>query len=233
MNLPFFYIESLSSDMQTYVLSEDTSKHIIQVLRMKIGECIQLTDGKGNLVTAEIIDDHKKKCVVKKVDFTFLPIQNKKAAIAISLVKNSSRFEWFLEKATEIGVQTIYPIICNRTEKQHFRKERLQTIIISAMLQSKQVWMPDLAEVISFQDFINTNQSEVKYIAHCEEDGEKNTIEKNNNDYSSVILIGPEGDFTKDEIESAKAKNFKPVSLGTNRLRTETAGVVAVTLLNN
>lgn len=125
MNLPFFYIESLSSDMQTYVLSEDTSKHIIQVLRMKIGECIQLTDGKGNLVTAEIIDDHKKKCVVKKVDFTFLPFQNKKAAIAISLVKNSSRFEWFLEKATEIGVQTIYPIICNRTEKQHFRKRKI------------------------------------------------------------------------------------------------------------
>lgn len=233
MNLPFFYIESLNIDKQTYVLSEDTSKHIIQVLRMKIGESIQLTDGKGNLVTAEIMDDHKKKCVVQKNDFTFLPFQNNKSSIAISLVKNSSRFEWFLEKATEIGVQNIYPLICGRTEKQHFRKERMQTIIISAMLQSKQVWMPELTEVISFQDFINTNQSEVKYIAHCEEDGEKNSIEKNNNDNSSVILIGPEGDFTKDEIESAKVKGFKPVSLGINRLRTETAGIVAVTLLNS
>lgn len=233
MNLPFFYIESLSSDMQTYVLSEDTSKHIIQVLRMNISDCIQLTDGKGNLVTAEIIDDHKKKCVVKKVDFTFIPFQNKKASIAISLVKNSSRFEWFLEKATEIGVQSIYPLICSRTEKQHFRKERMHTIIISAMIQSKQVWMPQLSEVISFEDFLNTNHSEIKYIAHCEEDGEKKSIENNIKDCSSVILIGPEGDFTKEEIASAKAKNFKPVSLGVNRLRTETAGIVAVTLLNS
>lgn len=233
MNLPFFYIEYLSRDTQTYFLSEDTSKHIVQVLRMKMGESIQLTDGKGNLVTAEIIDDHKKKCVVKNVEFTFLPFQNKKSSIAISLLKNSSRFEWFLEKATEIGVQAIYPLICKRTEKQNFRIERMQTIIISAMLQSKQVWMPELSEVISFDEFLKINNSELKYIAHCEEDGEKNTIEKNTDSFSSVILIGPEGDFTKEEITSAKTNNFKPVSLGVNRLRTETAGIVAVTLLNN
>lgn len=230
MNLPFFYIDTLTKESETYILSEETSKHIIQVLRMEMGERLQLTDGKGNLMVAEIIDDHKKRCAVKCINFLFVPYKTKEVSIAISLLKNASRFEWFLEKATEIGVRHIHLIQCERTEKQHCRYERMNTILISAMLQSKQVWLPQLHPVVTLQKFLNDCTSENKYIAHCEEDAEKNEIIPSRQ--SSLILIGPEGDFSADEIAAAKNKNFKPVSLGENRLRTETAGIVAVTLLN-
>lgn len=233
MSLPLFYLETIDEQHSTLVLSEEASKHIVQVLRMTIGERLQLTDGKGIILTAEIINDHKKSCSVQKISIEKIPAPQKQISIAISLVKNASRFEWFLEKATEIGVSTIIPLICSRTEKQHFRFERMKGILTSAMLQSHQAWMPILQEAVSFEKLILADKSESRFIAHCETDDNKNHINSFPKLSSSVILIGPEGDFTSTEIELAIKNNFIPVSLGENRLRTETAGMVAVTLLNN
>jgi 16S rRNA (uracil1498-N3)-methyltransferase len=233
MSLPLFFLEIIDEHQSTLVLSQEASKHIVQVLRMTIGERLQLTDGKGVMLTAEIISDHKKSCTVQKISIEKIRAPQKQITIAISLVKNASRFEWFLEKATEIGVTTIIPLMCSRTEKQHFRFDRMKGIITSAMLQSHQAWMPVLQEPISFEKLILTDKCESKFIAHCETDEEKNHLSALPKLSSSIMLIGPEGDFTSAEIELAFKNNFIPVSLGENRLRTETAGMVAVTLLNH
>ena len=233
MPLPLFFLETIDEQNSTLVLSEEASKHIVQVLRMTIGDRLQLTDGKGLLLTAEIINDHKKSCTVQKITIEKIPAPQKQITIAISLVKNASRFEWFLEKATEIGVTTIIPLICSRTEKQHFRFDRMKGILTSAMLQSHQVWLPILHEPISFEKLIVTDKSESKFIAHCETDDKKNHLNAISKSSSTIMLIGPEGDFTTAEIELALKNNFTPISLGENRLRTETAGMVAVALLNN
>ncbi|MBI3882744.1 MAG: 16S rRNA (uracil(1498)-N(3))-methyltransferase [Sphingobacteriales bacterium] len=232
MALPFFYAAELTTASTQYVLNEETSKHVVQVLRMKLNEELQLTDGKGNLFIATIIDDNRKRCLVKIVQTTFTPQPEKKITIAISLVKNNARFEWFLEKATEIGIQEIIPLVCSRTEKQHFRHDRMNGILISAMLQSQQTWLPVLYEATKFSDTIKQAKQEQKLIAHCEEEvkTQLSSLTISNN---TIILIGPEGDFTKEEIDIALQNNFTPVALGDTRLRTETAGIVATTLLRN
>lgn len=238
MPLPFFYTEEITTTATQFGLNENTSKHVAQVLRMQNGEQLLLTDGKGNLFTAEIIDDNRKKCVVKILSFTTQAPPVKKITIAISTVKNSTRFEWFLEKATEIGVNEIVPILCTRTEKQHFRHDRMKNILISAMLQSKQTSLPVLHEPIKYSEYIKSleeNALEQKFIAHCEEENsKKQLVNKLSSDAKQkLILIGPEGDFTKEEISEALQNDFVAVALGNTRLRTETAGVVAATLLCN
>lgn len=229
MALPFFYTGNYKNEQQV-VLDEDTSRHVVQVLRMKAGEQLNLTDGKGNLLTCEITEEHKKHCTVavKQVQHTASP--KRKISIAISLLKNANRFEWFLEKATEIGVSEIIPLICERTEKEKFRYERMNTICISAMLQSQQCWLPVLHQPVDFSRSVMSFAADQKYIAHCD-DGAKNQLASQPVNLSTIILIGPEGDFTPKEIELALANQFIPVSLGETRLRTETAGVVAATLL--
>ena len=233
MSIPIFFSATIDEQADFIELSDETSKHIIQVLRKKQGDFIQLTNGKGLLIDAEITDANKKKCVVKKVSFTITKKPEKQIIIAISLVKNTNRFEWFLEKATEIGVTNIIPLLCSRTEKQHFRKERMDGIIMSAMLQSQQTWMPVLEDPTSFEIVLKNTIDSIKYIAHCEEGEDKAVIGPNASATSTIILIGPEGDFTLDEINKAKTSGFIPVSLGNTRLRTETAGVVAASLLMN
>lgn len=230
MALPFFYIGTFDKAQKSLVLDEDTSRHIIQVLRMKKGEQLNLTDGEGHLLLAEITDDHKKHCTVVVREITFTPAAEKKVTIAISNIKNASRFEWFLEKASEVGVTAIIPLVCERTEKERFRHDRMNTICISAMLQSQQVWLPRLKEPQPFKQVLEETSAEAKYIAHCE-NGPKNPLAGQIAQPSSIILIGPEGDFTPAEIAQALDKGFSPVSLGETRLRTETAGVVAAVLL--
>jgi 16S rRNA (uracil1498-N3)-methyltransferase len=233
VTLPFFYIAEYNSSQKEIILDEETSRHVVQVLRMKEGEKLNLTDGEGNLITAEIIDAHKEHCSVNVTDSRFTPQISRRITIAISLLKNTSRFEWLLEKATEIGVSEIIPLICKRTEKQKFRYDRMKGICISAMLQSQQCWLPVLHEPKQFNHLvIEPNSNYQKMIAHCDE-GNKQSLKNLHIDTSShlLILIGPEGDFTKDEIEFALQNNFTQVSLGDTRLRTETAGVVAATLL--
>ncbi len=231
MSLHFFYVDQFHDDKLSFTLNEETSKHIIQVLRMKGGEQLQLTDGKGEMVTAEIISENKKATEVKVISTSHLVHRISNITIAISLIKSNSRFEWFLEKSTEIGVSEIIPLICERTEKQNFRHDRMKNILISAMLQSQQGWLPTLHEPTKFKEIIKSSNHPQKYIAHCIEQEKKQLVNPSINE-SSIILIGPEGDFTKDEIESAKQNNFLPVSLGETRLRTETAGIVASVLLN-
>lgn len=231
MALPLFFIADTVHDNQV-VLNEDTSRHVAQVLRMQNGALIQLTDGKGMLLDAEITEAHKKRTIVKIIKKQNIPATSKRITIAISPIKNASRFEWFLEKATEIGVNEIIPLICHRTEKEKLRSSRLEQLLISAMLQSRQVWLPVLHEPTSISHLVENAAYEKKYIAHCE-DGLKNNLahEGFTNAGSMLMLIGPEGDFTPGEIKQALDKGFKPVTLGENRLRTETAGVVAATLL--
>lgn len=232
MALPFFYIKEYDTTQKEIVLNEETSKHVVQVLRMKIGERLQITDGKGNLFTTEIIDDHKKKAAVKILSSNFIPASPKKVIIAISLVKNTSRFEWFLEKATEIGVNEIIPLLCARTEKQHFRFERMNGILISAMLQSQQAWLPVLQEPVRFDDLMMRRFDDCeKFLAHCLPAEKKSLNHQIIKLPNQLIIIGPEGDFTLPEIEQALQNNFVAVALGETRLRTETAGIVAATLL--
>ena len=247
MGLPFFYIESIDPESPSIFLNEETSKHIVQVLRMQNDEQLQLTDGKGNLFTAEITDNDRKNCTVAIVQTSHLLPPTHNITIAVSLIKNSSRFEWFLEKATEIGVTTILPLICVRTEKQHFRYERMKNILVSAMLQSRQCWLPVLFEPVAFEEIWQSFESETlakfqtlpklgayqqKFIAHCLDEDKGELTEMINGDLSTkIILIGPEGDFTKEEVGMAIRHHFIPVALGKTRLRTETAGVVAASLL--
>jgi 16S rRNA (uracil1498-N3)-methyltransferase len=233
MALPFFYINNYSGAQQQLVLDEDTSKHVVQVLRMKTGEQMNLSDGKGNLLLCEIIEDNKKHCTVSIKSKTQKPKSKNVVSIAISLIKNTNRFEWFLEKVTEIGVAEIIPLICERTEKEKFRLDRLQGICISAMLQSQQTWLPVLQELQKFENVemwkcING----VNYIAHCLDTGKQQLSHlRIRSSPNQLICIGPEGDFTPKEIELALQHHFIPVALGETRLRTETAGVVAATLL--
>jgi 16S rRNA (uracil1498-N3)-methyltransferase len=228
MALPYFYFEKIDAD--TLTLDEDVSKHITQVLRMKAGEALLVTDGKGTKAKAIITDDHRKRCVVKIERRETEKAATPTVCIAISLIKNAARFEWFLEKATEIGVSEIIPLLCDRTEKEKFRQDRLQNIVTSAMLQSQQCWMPKLQEPIPFQKLIEDDKYHQKFIAHCLEN-EKQSLHSILQPQSSIILIGPEGDFTQKEIALAIDHNYVPVTLGKTRLRTETAGIVAATLL--
>ena len=216
-------------------MDEDVSRHVIQVLRMKKGDRLNLTDGKGNILTTVIEDDHKKHCQVKIERACFEKRTPRSVTIGISLLKNANRFEWFLEKATEIGVNEIIPLICERTEKEKFRHDRLQAILISAMLQSQQCWLPVLHEPIAYEllfrqeEVANTAQ---KFIGHCVAEEKANLSDLVNDSLpSQIILIGPEGDFTREEIDLAFRHRFVPVALGATRLRAETAGVVAATLL--
>ncbi len=234
MELPFFYINEYNSE-RIITLDEDASRHVVQVLRMKKDALLNLTDGKGNLLTAAISDDHKKHCTVAIKEIKYSEPVTRRVSIAISLLKNASRFEWFLEKATEIGINEIIPLISKRTEKQKFREDRMKNIIVSAMLQSQQVWLPVLHAPIDYA--LLFRQEEIagksqKFIAHCIETDKKqlnDLVDRSSN--SPIILIGPEGDFTPDEIEHALQNDFTPVTLGETRLRTETAGLVAAAIL--
>lgn len=232
MSFPYFFEEDITSTAAQYELSEESRKHVVQVLRMREGETIQLTDGKGHLYTALIQVADKKQCLVQITAGEYQEKPVRKVAIGISLLKNASRIEWFLEKATETGISTIIPLLCKRTERQHFRYDRMRTIVISAMLQSKQVWLPDLQQPAEFEAVVEQQTQKQKLIAHCEE-MQKSTITQLNMAQDVLILIGPEGDFTPAEIELALQKGYDPVSLGITRLRTETAGIVAAALLVN
>lgn len=215
------------------VLDENNSRHIVQVLRMETGERLHLTDGCGHLLTAIVTNPHKKHCEVAIEHSEFIPPAHPQITIAIALLKNASRFEWFLEKATEIGVHAIVPLITDRTEKIRTKTERLQNILVSALLQSRQVWLPQLPEPAKFTDFMNGPEWQTtpqKFIAHCLEH-EKASLRQQSINNNTILLIGPEGDFTTNEIGAALENGYKAVTLGETRLRSETAGVVAAVLL--
>lgn len=231
MNIPYFFLPDLNPDDEYFVLNEETSKHVVQVLRMQNGESVKLTNGKGLLLTAIIVDNHKKHCKVQKTEALHVPPSSKNNAIAISLLKNPSRLEWFLEKAAELGIRHIIPLKCKRTEKQHFRTDRMQGILISAMLQSQQSTLCTLSEPMTMEMLVKDCHFKNKYIAHCEANEEKILLSAGDVHEHDLVLIGPEGDFTSEEIRLALDHGFKPISLGDTRLRTETAAMTAAVLL--
>jgi 16S rRNA (uracil1498-N3)-methyltransferase len=235
MAAPLFYHPDLQPGI--IQLDEDTSKHMIGVLRMTRGGEIKLTDGKGLRVLARISDENRKKASVQVISRQQDQERAHKVTVAISLVKNSARFEWFLEKATEMGVHAIIPLICERTEREKFRHDRMHSIIVSAMLQSEQSWLPLLHEPLNFKDFLKLSFTR-RFIAHCLPESKTSLrhyldLPSSDSDAEThtVIAIGPEGDFTPEEVSAALAQQFIPVALGDTRLRTETAGMVATALL--
>jgi len=228
MALPYFFTPAWNGDV--LVLSEDTSKHIVQVLRKQNGDRLLLTDGMGSRAEAVIIDDNRKRCTVQVLERVAEPQLQPAITVAIAVVKNASRMEWFLEKATEIGINRIIPLVSERTEKEKFRHDRMQQILVSAMIQSQQCWLPQLTEPVSFTSVLNED-AERRFIAHCVDADKCELRGEIKKGQSSIILIGPEGDFTENEIEQALAGGWMPVAIGSTRLRTETAGIVAATLL--
>lgn len=234
MDTPTFYAPDLGEISHFQTLDETASRHAVQVLRMKEGETLQLTNGKGWLAMAKLTNAHKNKAEVNIVSKEFYPPLRPLLTLGISLLKNAARIEWLLEKATEIGVLEIIPLLCQRTERQAFRHDRMNGIVISAMLQSQQTWLPVLHQPTSFQEAIATANQPQKLIAHCLESGYKSSITAYaTSPENKLLLIGPEGDFTPEEIEEATNHHFLEVSLGKTRLRTETAAMVGVAVLRN
>jgi len=227
--MQLFYLENPEKEI---ILSAEESKHATKVLRKKEGDILNFTDGKGAFYKAEITVADTRKCRLEIVSSEQKPKQhNYYLHIAIAPTKNMDRYEWFLEKATEIGIDEITPIICSHSERKVIKTERCNRILLSAMKQSLKFHLPKLNEAISLKDFLKQDFKGNKYIAHCE-DGKKVALRTEDKVAKTTILIGPEGDFSTKEIDMALQNQYKAVSLGTSRLRTETAGLVAVHTIN-
>lgn len=222
-----FYTPDLKG--KHFLLTEEESKHCLRVLRLKVGDHIFLTDGKGNF-SEGIIGASDKGRVSVNIASTKNDYQKRNyyLHLAIAPTKSIDRFEWFMEKATEIGVDEISPIITDHSERKKIRADRLEKIIISAMKQSVKAYKPILNPLISFKDFINKQHKENElFIAHCHKSEKPDLKSSYISGKNCIVMIGPEGDFSKKEIDEALQTGFKPVTLGESRLRTETAGIVA------
>lgn len=221
-----FYAPDIKGDH--YQLPEDESKHATRVLRLEMGDEVILTDGKGNWMPSEIIDAHAKRCLirVKEVNSNYQPLPYQ-LHMAVAPTKNISRFEWFLEKATEIGIHKIIALRTEHSERKDVKLNRLEKVITSAMKQSLKAWHPELEGMISFKDLINSEFSGKKFIAWCEAKPEERMEKHLSKGEKALILIGPEGGFSSTEIEAAKDQGFQAISISQSRLRTETAALVA------
>ncbi len=229
--MQLFFCENLTLNCDV-ILSQEESYHAAQVLRMRNGEIIHLTDGLGHLFKGELINVDSKKSLVRITEEVPQMSVSTNLHIAIAPTKNIDRFEWFLEKATEMGVAEITPLLCRYSERKEIKPERLNKVIVSAAKQSHHFLFPKLNPIVKFEEFINTTTVENKFIAHCES-SDKNDFGKSiANKRDALLLIGPEGDFSEQEIQLAISNNYFPVSLGESRLRTETAGVYACAVFN-
>lgn len=214
--------------LENSILPEDESNHCIRVLRKKAGDAILITDGKGRFFNSVISDAHPKHCTV---DILEIITETKHRAgfvhIAFAPTKNLDRIEWFAEKATEIGIDRITPLLCNHSERKEMKLVRIEKILVSAMKQSQKAYLPRLDDMTAFSSFIQQQFNGQKFIAHCLPEEKallKNLYKIGEN---VLILIGPEGDFSEKEVNDAINNGFKPISLGSSRLRTETAALVA------
>ena len=225
--MQLFYNQNISETTTDFSFNKEESSHIVKVLRKKEGETLHITNGNGWLFNAEIIIPDIKKCTVSIVSKTIQPQRDYNLHLAVAPTKMNDRYEWFLEKATEIGVETITPIICDHSERKVIKKDRFEKIIQSAMKQSLNCYLPKLNGVIAYKDFIKQDFKGDLFIAHCEETNRKSLKKEIKPNTDITILIGPEGDFSVKEITQAIQNGFKPVTLGETRLRTETAAIVA------
>lgn len=225
--MQLFYSPDITEATEQFSFDKEESKHITKVLRKKPGDVLTLTNGKGWKFTVKIINTDFKSCLVSVIDKVFISKQYYSLHIAIAPTKMNDRFEWFLEKATEIGIDSITPLICDHSERKMIKRVRFEKIIQSAMKQSLQYYLPILNEAIKFNDFLNKDLSGQLFIAHCEETFRKSLKTELNPGENVIILIGPEGDFSVKEVKMALQRNFIPVTLGSTRMRTETAGIVS------
>lgn len=230
--MQLFYNPSLDHSAAQFNLSAEESKHIIKVLRKKEGDILHITNGKGYLFEAKIIAADVKKCKVEIIDSDKKHRKMYWFHLVVAPTKMNDRFEWFLEKATEIGVNEITPIICDNSERKVVKMERMEKVILAAMKQSLQSYLPKLNAPVTYKEFIAKEQNGLLFIAHCEDEEKLDLKRRVAPDKDVTVLIGPEGDFSPSEIKQAYEKGFLPVSLSENRLRTETAAIVACTTVN-
>jgi 16S rRNA (uracil1498-N3)-methyltransferase len=230
MPVPYFYEPTLTIGVNQFTLSPETSKHCVQVLRMQEGAKIDITNGMGAVFNATIQTAHKTNSIVRIQRHQSVAASQQKITLGISLLKNVVRLEWLFEKATEMGIHQIVPIICERTIHERFKMDRMQNILQSAMIQSQQAWLPLLCEPTEFDAFILKHKASENLIAHCEL-GDKKNIKEILAPDDVNLLIGPEGDFSPSEIAKAISNNYTPIQLGPTRLRTETAGIFALSVL--
>jgi len=228
----YFYNASLDNSVSQFSLDTEESRHIVKVLRKQAGDRLAITNGRGHLFTAEILEASPKRCTARVLESRKTPPPHFELHLAVAPPKRVERFQWFLEKATEIGVSRITPLICGRSERQSLPIERLQRVVQEAMKQSLQTFLPVLEQPVGFGEYLEREQPVQRFIAHCEEAEKMELKRRVAADKDAVVLIGPEGDFTPAEIEAACQRGFVPVSLGKNRLRTETAALVACVTIN-
>ena len=225
-----FYHPSLLSDQLE--LSEEETRHVTGVLRSRVGDLIGLLDGKGTRAEAKILEINKRSCSVS-VTSRFLEPAERKARIhlAVAPTKQMERFEWMLEKCTEIGVDRITPLITDRGEREKLRRDRLERVLVSAMKQSQRAWLPQLDEPTTINDLISGMIPDQRSFGWCE--GERKWLTSTYRPQeNALLLIGPEGDFTPEEARTLIDRGFAPVSMGTARLRTETAAITACAWMN-
>jgi 16S rRNA (uracil1498-N3)-methyltransferase len=229
--MQLFYVPNISGT--EILLDETESKHAIRVLRLQNGNRVQIVDGKGGFFEAEISDANPKKCHLSIIKSQYeFGKKDFHLHIAIAPTKNIDRFEWFLEKTTEIGIDEITPLITAHSERKTVNPERLEKILVSAMKQSLKAYLPKLNNLTSLKELVINNRTENKFIAYCDDIQKNHLKDLDVKGKKTLILIGPEGDFSPEEVEFAIENGFEVVSLGSARLRTETAGIVACNIVN-
>jgi 16S rRNA (uracil1498-N3)-methyltransferase len=225
MNI-FYLSEFQSGDI---ILNEEESGHAVKVLRLKENDPVMLVDGKGTLIEGEITTAHPKKCKIKVLSTQEeFGKKNYRLHLAVAPTKNSDRMEWLVEKATEIGLNEFTPLICRYSERKHIQISRLEKVAVAAMKQSLKAYLPTIHEMIPFEKFISRNFQSKKFIAHCAPGEKPHLFSLTHEKEDILVLIGPEGDFSPEEIALAKQHGFQEISLGNSRLRTETAALAAV-----
>ena len=222
------FAPDLTPTATTYQLSEEESKHAVRVLRLGTNDAVELVDGHGGFYAAAIAEANPKRCRLRIIHYKLVTPRPYFTHVAVAPTKNLDRMEWFVEKAVEIGVERITFLRCTRSERRELKMERLEKIAISALKQSGQSWLPQLDNMVDFATFVAAATPEITYIAHLEE-GERTALSQvASKGTGCCVLIGPEGDFTPAEIALALSRSIRPVTLGTSRLRTETAALAAV-----
>ena len=225
--MQLFYNKEINNNTKNFSFSKEESLHLSKVLRKKVGDVIQITNGLGWLFQAEITNNQGKISTAIIASSKYVEPKPYNIHLVVAPTKMNDRFEWFLEKATEIGVSSITPLLCDNSERRVIKTDRFEKIIISAMKQSLQYYLPELKPMVTFDDFLKQTPTHSCFIAHCEDEHKQSlkSVYQPGND--ATVLIGPEGDFSVKEIEMALNNNYIPISLGSTRLRTETAAVVA------
>lgn len=225
--MQLFYDANLTATDTVFSFDKEESKHIIKVLRKKDGDILHVTNGLGYLFTTQISLASEKNCTVQIIKADAQKPTPYRLHLAVAPTKMNDRFEWFLEKATEIGLSEITPILCDHAERKHVNWERFEKVIVAAMKQSNQCYLPKLNPLTPFSSFVKSTQAGALFIAHCEESERFSLKSKVKPNQNTTILIGPEGDFSPAEIQLAIQANYQPVTLGNTRLRTETAALAA------